>query len=228
MASPRASRATGSLRSTPSRVVPPAVRPRPVIHRDVAKAEKMVPPVGRLPLRLFPRTFSPRSQDRRAAARDPGTAGPAVRDQNWCTASYGLALRSGRRPTSDAAGVPDQGAHSFVGHRSVLAVPEPSIKIWARGYFITTLTGPSGGRAYIRGDSTSCRRRTPTSGWPGLVVDSTMEFAMQDVNTIEATHSALRRANQQFRSATGMLIRNFHKAYGTRQRLPIGRRKQES
>ena len=46
-----------------------------------------------------------------------------------------------------------------------------------------------------------------------LVVDSTIEFAMQDVNTIEATHSALAtRARQQFHlSDQELLIRNFHK-----------------
>ena len=45
-----------------------------------------------------------------------------------------------------------------------------------------------------------------------LVVDSTIEFAMQDVNTIEATHSALAtRAQRQFQlSDQELLIRQFH------------------
>jgi hypothetical protein len=44
-------------------------------------------------------------------------------------------------------------------------------------------------------------------------VDSTIEFAMQDVNTIEATHSALStRAQKQFHlSDQELLIRQFHK-----------------
>ena len=45
-----------------------------------------------------------------------------------------------------------------------------------------------------------------------LVVDSTIEFAMQDVNTIEATHSALKtRAQNTFHlSDQELLIRQFH------------------
>ena len=45
-----------------------------------------------------------------------------------------------------------------------------------------------------------------------LVVDSTIEFAMQDVNTIEATHSALATgAQHQFHlSDQELLIRQFH------------------
>ncbi|MET0490191.1 MAG: SRPBCC family protein, partial [Acidimicrobiales bacterium] len=45
-----------------------------------------------------------------------------------------------------------------------------------------------------------------------LVVDSTIEFAMQDVNTIEATHSALAtRAQNQFHLGDQeLLIRQFH------------------
>jgi hypothetical protein len=46
-----------------------------------------------------------------------------------------------------------------------------------------------------------------------VTVDSTIEFAMQDVNTIEATHSALStRAQWQFHlSDQELLIRQFHK-----------------
>jgi hypothetical protein len=45
-----------------------------------------------------------------------------------------------------------------------------------------------------------------------LVVDSTIEFAMQDVNTIEATHSALEtRRQREFQlSDQELLIRQFH------------------
>jgi hypothetical protein len=45
-----------------------------------------------------------------------------------------------------------------------------------------------------------------------LVVDSTIEFAMQDVNTIEATHSALKtRAQNTFHLGDqALLIRQFH------------------
>ena len=45
-----------------------------------------------------------------------------------------------------------------------------------------------------------------------VVVDSTIEFAMQDVNTIEATHSALKtRAQNTFHlSDQELLIRQFH------------------
>jgi len=45
------------------------------------------------------------------------------------------------------------------------------------------------------------------------VVDSVIEFAMQDVNTIEATHSGLSsRATRQFHlSDQELLIRHFHK-----------------
>ena len=93
--------------------------------------------------------------------------------------------------------------------------PNLSIQIWARNYYITYTYWPEAVDSHIYEidmyfvPPANAHERLAQE----LVVDSTIEFAMQDVNTIEATHSALAtRAQQQFHlSDQELLIRSFHK-----------------
>ena len=93
--------------------------------------------------------------------------------------------------------------------------PNLSVQIWARNYYITYTYWPEAVDRHIY--EIDMYFVPPTNALERLaqelVVDSTMEFAMQDVNTIEATQSALMTgANDQFHlSDQELLIRNFHK-----------------
>ena len=92
--------------------------------------------------------------------------------------------------------------------------PNISIQIWARGYYITYTYWPETVDSHIYAidmyfvPPANAQERLGQE----LVVDSTIEFAMQDVNTIEATHSALKtRAQNTFHlSDQELLIRQFH------------------
>ena len=93
--------------------------------------------------------------------------------------------------------------------------PNISIQIWARGYYITYTYWPETVDTHIYEidmyfvPPANAKDRLAQE----LVVDSTIEFAMQDVNTIEATHSALKtRAQNTFHlSDQELLIRQFHR-----------------
>ena len=92
--------------------------------------------------------------------------------------------------------------------------PNISIQIWARGYYITYTYWPETVDSHIY--EIDLYFVPPANAADRLaqelVVDSTIEFAMQDVNTIEATHSALKtRAQNTFHlSDQELLIRQFH------------------
>ena len=92
--------------------------------------------------------------------------------------------------------------------------PNISIQLWARNYYITYTYWPETVDThvyeidmYFVPPANAADRLAQE-----LVVDSTIEFAMQDVNTIEATHSALKtRAQNTFHlSDQELLIRQFH------------------
>ena len=118
----------------------------------------------------------------------------------------------------DLGPLPDflnKGRIKFWGNDQFWLFPNLSIQIWARGYYITYTYWPEAVDRHIYEidmyfvPPANARERLAQE----LVVDSTMEFAMQDVNTIEATHSALEtRRNQRFHlSDQELLIRGFHK-----------------
>jgi phenylpropionate dioxygenase-like ring-hydroxylating dioxygenase large terminal subunit len=199
---------------------PPYVHAR-FIDPDVRKAEKMVPPVDAYHYDLFgphmltsvpgPPPLPPRPQD-----ADSGS-GFAPRDQKWV---YRL-FRAGLFGPDD---VPDIGPQpSFLnkgdirswGNDQFWLFPNLSIQIWARNYYITYTYWPETVDSHIYEidlyfvPPAGARDRLAQE----LVVDSTIEFAMQDVNTIEATHSALstRRQRTFHLSDQELLIRNFHK-----------------
>ena len=195
---------------------PPYVHGR-FIDPDVAKAEKMVPPVDAYHYELFrPHMLTSVPGPPPLPPRAPGTAGPARQDQRWV---YKL-FRAGLFGPDD---VPDIGPPAVFLNRGEIAswgndqywlFPNISIQIWARGYYITYTYWPETVDSHIYEidmyfvPPANATERLAQE----LVVDSTIEFAMQDVNTIEATHSALKtRAQTTFHlSDQELLIRQFH------------------
>jgi phenylpropionate dioxygenase-like ring-hydroxylating dioxygenase large terminal subunit len=196
---------------------PPYVHGR-FIHPDVAKAEKMVPPIDSYHYDIFPpHQLTSVPGPPLLPPREPGTAGKPARNQNWI---YRL-FRAGLFGPDD---VPDIGGHpEFLnkgrikswGNDQFWLFPNLSIQIWSRNYYITYTYWPEAVDSHIYGidlyfvPPANAHERLAQE----LVVDSTMEFAMQDVNTIEATHSALAtRTQRQFHlSDQELLIRNFHR-----------------
>ncbi len=195
---------------------PPYVHGR-FIHPDVAKAEKMVPPVDAYHYDLFrPHMLTSVPGPPPLPPREPGTADPACQDQRWV---YRL-FRAGLFGPDD---VPDLGPQpEFLNNGQIASwgndqfwlFPNLSIQIWARGYYITYMYWPEAVDSHIYDidmyfvPPANASERLAQE----LVVDSTMEFALQDVNTIEATHSALAmRAQREFQlSDQELLIRQFH------------------
>lgn len=195
---------------------PPYVHGR-FIHPDVAKAEKMVPPVDSYHYDLFPPHQLTSVPGPPLLPPRQGTAGQAVRDQNWV---YRL-FRAGLFGPDD---IPVIGGHpkflnkgniKFWGNDQFWLFPNLSIQIWARNFYITYTYWPEAVDSHIYDidlyfvPPRNAHERLAQE----LVVDSVIEFAMQDVNTIEATHSALATgAQKQFHlSDQELLIRNFHR-----------------
>jgi phenylpropionate dioxygenase-like ring-hydroxylating dioxygenase large terminal subunit len=187
------------------------------IDPDISKAEKMVPPVDSYHYDLFPPhmlTSVPGPPP--LPPREPGTAGAPEHDENWVYRLFRAGL-FGPDDVPDIGPLPEflnKGDIRFWGNDQFWLFPNLSIQIWARGYYITYTYWPESVDSHIYEidlyfvPPTSAKERLAQE----LVVDSTIEFAMQDVNTIEATHSALStRAQQRFQlSDQELLIRGFH------------------
>jgi phenylpropionate dioxygenase-like ring-hydroxylating dioxygenase large terminal subunit len=188
------------------------------IDPDVSKAEKLVPPVDAYHYDLFGRhmlTSVPGPPPLRP--RGPGTAGPPVQDQKWVYRLFRAGL-FGPDDVPDIGPLPDflnKGEITSWGNDQFWMFPNLSVQIWARNFYITYQYWPESVDSHIY-DITLYfvpPRNALDRLAQELVVDSTIEFAMQDVNTIEATHSALetRRQAQFHLSDQELLIRNFHK-----------------
>ena len=174
---------------------PPYVHGR-FIDPDVAKAEKMVPPVDAYHYDVFPPHMltsvpGPPPLPRRERA----TPARRERDQRWVYKLFRAGL-FGPDDVPDIGEPPDflnKGDIASWGNDQFWLFPNLSIQIWARNYYITYTYWPESVDSHIYEidlyfvppENASDRLAQE------LVVDSTIEFAMQDVNTIEATHSAL-------------------------------------
>ncbi len=195
---------------------PPYVHGR-FIDADVAKAEKMVPPVDAYHYDLFtPHMLTSVPGPRPLPAREPGTAGPARQDQRWVYKLFRAGL-FGPDDVPDIGPPPEflnKGGIASWGNDQFWLFPNLSIQIWARNYYITYAYWPESVDShsyeidmYFVPPANAHERLAQE-----LVVDSTIEFAMQDVNTIEATQSGLSsRAQKQFHLGDQeLLIRQFH------------------
>jgi phenylpropionate dioxygenase-like ring-hydroxylating dioxygenase large terminal subunit len=195
---------------------PPYVHGR-FINPDVSKAEKMVPPVDAYHYDLFrPHMLTSVPGPPPLPPREPGTAGPPRQDQRWVYKLFRAGL-FGPDDLPDLGPLPqflNKGQIASWGNDQFWLFPNLSIQIWARGYYITYMYWPEAVDSHIYEidmyfvPPANAHERLAQE----LVVDTTIEFAMQDVNTIEATHSALAtRAQNQFQlSDQELLIRQFH------------------
>src|ERR1700743_212139 len=198
---------------------PPYVHGR-FIDPDVAKAEMMVPPVDSYPYELFrPTMLTSVPGPPPLPSREPGTAGPARQDQRWVYKLFRAGLFGADDVPDigldkDGADFLNRGNIASWGNDQFWLFPNISVQIWARGYYITYSYWPETVDSHIYEidlyfvPPANAQERLAQE----LVVDSTIEFAMQDVNTIEATHSALKtRAQSTFHlSDLELLIRQFH------------------
>jgi hypothetical protein len=148
--------------------------------------------------------------------REPGTAGEPKREQRWVYKLFRAGL-FGPDDIPDIGERPDflnQGDIPAWGNDQFWLFPNLSVQIWARNYYITYTYWPEtvGTHTYEIDLYFVPPENAHERLAQELVVDSTIEFAMQDVNTIEATHSALAtRAQNQFHlSDQELLIRQFH------------------
>ena len=198
---------------------PPYVHGR-FIDPDVAKAEMMVPPVDSYHYELFrPHMLTSVPGPPPLRAREPGTAGPARQDQRWVYKLFRAGLFGPDDVPdigldNDGADFLNRGNIASWGNDQFWLFPNISVQIWARGYYITYTYWPETVDSHIY--EIDLYFVPPANAADRLaqelVVDSTIEFAMQDVNTIEATHSALKtRAQNTFHlSDQELLIRQFH------------------
>ena len=198
---------------------PPYVHGR-FIDPDVSKAEKMVPPVDSYHYDLF-RPHMLTSVPGTAAAAAPRTRhrrtrppGPALGLQAVPRRPVRARRCSGYRARKRGADFLNRGNIASWGNDQFWVFPNISIQLWARNYYITYTYWPETVDTHIY--EIDMYFVPPANAADRLaqelVVDSTIEFAMQDVNTIEATHSALKtRAQNTFHlSDQELLIRQFH------------------
>jgi phenylpropionate dioxygenase-like ring-hydroxylating dioxygenase large terminal subunit len=196
---------------------PPYVHAR-FIDRDISKAEKLVPPVDSYHYDLFtPHMLTSVPGPPPLPPREPGTAGPAVRDQKWVYRLFRAGL-FGPDDIPDIGPLPEflnKGQIKSWGNDQFWLFPNLSVQIWARGFYITYTYWPDAvdSHRYDIDLYFVPPRNAQERLAQELIVDSTIEFAMQDVNTIEATQQGLStRANQTFHlSDQELLIRKFHK-----------------
>jgi hypothetical protein len=127
-----------------------------------------------------------------------GSAGPAVQDMRWVYTLFRAGL-FGPDDVPDIGPMPEflnKGEIAFWGNDQFWLFPNLSIQIWARNYYITYTYWPEAVDSHIYEidmyfvPPQNAHERLAQE----LVVDSTIEFAMQDVNTIEATALCARHA----------------------------------
>jgi phenylpropionate dioxygenase-like ring-hydroxylating dioxygenase large terminal subunit len=190
------------------------------IHSDVARAEKLVPPADAYHYDLFGRHMLTSVPGPPVLPPREGPAGPAKRDQNWVYKLFRAGL-FGPDDVPDIGPLPEalnKGGIAFWGNDQFWFWPNLSVQIWARNYVITYEYWP---------ESVDSHQYRVSMYFPEpenvaerlaqeLTVCSTIEFAMQDSNTVEATQQAISaRTQDRFQlSDLELMIRNFHKIVG--------------
>ena len=196
----------------------PAYVHRLFIHPETAKAEQMVPPVDAYHYDLFPpHQLTSVPGPPIIPPRQPGSAGAPARNQRWIYKLFRAGL-FGPDDVPDIGELPEflnKGNVASWGNDQFWLFPNLSVQIWSRNFYITYTYWPESVDSHIY--EIDLYFVPPANAGDRLaqelVVDSVIEFAMQDVNTIEATHSALAtRAQHQFHLGDQeLLIRNFHR-----------------
>jgi phenylpropionate dioxygenase-like ring-hydroxylating dioxygenase large terminal subunit len=199
---------------------PPYVHAR-FINPDMSKAEKLVPPIDSYHYDVFaPHMLTSVPGPPPLRPREPGSLGPARREQKWIYKLFRAGL-FGPDDVPDVGPLPEalnKGGIRSWANDSFWMFPNFSVQLWARNFYITYQYWPESvdSHTYELDIYFPEPRNAQERLAQELVADSTIEFAMQDSNTVEATHSALAtRANRQFHlSDQELLIRNFHKVIG--------------
>ncbi|HSA53955.1 MAG TPA: aromatic ring-hydroxylating dioxygenase subunit alpha [Yinghuangia sp.] len=197
---------------------PPYVHAR-FLDKDISKAEKLVPPIDSYHYDLFsPHMLTSVPGPPQLPARKPGELGPAVNDQKWVYRLFRAGLFGPDDTPSDIGPLPEflnPGEIKSWSNDQYWLFPNLYVQIWGRGFYITYQYWPETVNSHIYDidiyfvPPKNAQERLAQE----LIVDSTIEFAMQDVNTIEATQSGLETgATRQFHlSDQELLIRAFHK-----------------
>jgi phenylpropionate dioxygenase-like ring-hydroxylating dioxygenase large terminal subunit len=196
---------------------PPYVHGR-FIDPDVAKAEKMVPPVDAYHYDLFaPHMLTSVPGPPPLKPREAGTLGDARHDQRWVFKLFRAGL-FGVDDIPDIGPAPEflnRGAIQSWGNDQFWLFPNLSIQLWARNFYITYTYWPDAVDSHVYDidlyfvPPTVASQRVAQQ----MAVDTVIEFALQDINTIEATQLGLStRGLHQFQLGDQeLLIRQFHK-----------------
>jgi phenylpropionate dioxygenase-like ring-hydroxylating dioxygenase large terminal subunit len=195
---------------------PPYVHGR-FIDPDVAKAEKMVPPVDAYHYDLFaPHMLTSVPGPPPLKPRAPQSLGEARQDQRWIFKLFRAGL-FGVDDIPDIGPLPDflnAGDIQSWGNDQFWLFPNLSIQLWARNFYIVYSYWPDAVDShtydidiYFVPPTTASQRVAQQ-----MAVDTVIEFALQDINTIEATQLGLAtRGLRQFQLGDQeLLIRQFH------------------
>ena len=200
---------------------PPYVHQR-FLGGDVAEAEKNVPPVDVYHYELFgPHMLDSVPGPPPMKPRKPGGLGEARREMKWVYKLFRGGLFGPEDP-ADIGPLPEfinKGDVPSWGNDQFWLLPNLSVQLWARNFYITYQYRPvSVGKHVYDIDlyfvpAKTARERLAQE----LTVNSVIELAMQDVNTVEATHSALAmRGLREFHlSDQELMIRSLHHSMRT-------------
>jgi phenylpropionate dioxygenase-like ring-hydroxylating dioxygenase large terminal subunit len=184
---------------------------------DVNQAEKLVPPMDSYHYDLFAPHMLTSVPGPPPLKKKQGSVGPPERSEDWIYKLFRAGLFGPDDLRDDLEYLtPDRnpGEVRYWSNDQYWLFPNLSIQLWGRGYVITYQYVPDsvGGHnyevdIYFPEPKTASERLAQE-----VVVDSTIEFAMQDTNTVEASYSALaNRALQTFHlSDMELMIRQFH------------------
>ena len=188
------------------------------INPDVAKAEKLVPPFDSYHYDFFGRHMLTSVPGPPVLPPREGSVGPAKRDQIWVYKLFRAGL-FGPDDALDIGPLPDalnKGGIAFWGNDQFWFWPNLSVQLWNRNFmnvyeywpvsvdrfqyrFSLYFPEPSNVEERLAQELTAC---------------TSLEFGMQDSNTIEASHQAISqpRAQEQYHlSDLEIMIRRFHK-----------------
>lgn len=187
------------------------------IHSDVREAEKLVPPIDSYHYDFFDKHFItsvPGPPPLRP--REKGAIGEARREMIWVYKLFRGGL-FGPDDVADIGPMPEflnPGELRSWSNDQFWILPNASLQIWARNFYIIYTYWPESVGSHIYDidiyfvPPENATQRLAQE----LVVNSVIEVAMQDVNTVEATYSAVKTgAQKEFHlSDQELMIRSFH------------------
>ncbi len=200
---------------------PPYVHQR-FLGSDIDAAEQMVPPVEAYHYELFgPHMLDSVPGPPLMRPRKSGAFAEGKRDMIWVYRLFRGGLFGPDDP-ADIGPLPEflnKGGVDSWGNDQFWLLPNLSIQIWSRSFYITYQYRPVAVDKHVYDidlyfvPPKDARERLAQE----LTVNSVIEVAMQDVNTVEATHSALAtRALREFHlSDQELMIRNLHHSMRT-------------